>query len=270
MDAEKLVKQYIDAWNQREVAGLLDLMHPGAAYYDAFWMESCVGRDLAQYFRDEFDEEPYWYEQVGDVIATENGVSFRYSAHDPSDANIGDPIHYGAEVLQIRDSKILTVTDFYCSTIRDDLEEVAKLAVRHHGMPTHVSSGLGALKTMRIRSALSTEIEKDEVYLDPNISLSKLAAKIGCSLDQLSIVISREFGTSFAHVMDARRIEHAKKLLQSYPDDPNILKQVSGQAGFKSYKEFCDKFTDFLGCTPTDYCHQQRQKDDSDNNSYLN
>lgn len=269
MDEEKLVKQYIDAWNRQDVDGLLNLMHPGAAYYDSFWMETCVGRDLVQYFQDAFDEEPYWYEQIGEATTTEKGVVFRYSAHESSGSRTVEPLHYGAEILHILDDKILTVTDFYCSSAHGDLEEVADLAVRRHGVSTHATSGLGALKTMRIRAELVTEFEEYEVYLDPNITMSQLAERIGCSIDQMSIVINREFGANFESVINARRVEYAKELLRNDPDDLSIIKRASIQVGFKSYKEFRDKFTDILGVTPKDYCRQQGQKDDSDNNSYL-
>ena len=59
MDIDELVEKYINAWNRSDVSGLLDLMHPGAAYHDAFWAETCVGRDLALYFRDAMEEEPF-------------------------------------------------------------------------------------------------------------------------------------------------------------------------------------------------------------------
>ena len=262
MNTDRIVSQYITAWNRRDVPGLLDLMHTGAAYYDAFWMETCVG-NLAQYFHDAMDEEPYWYEQVGDVIPSDSGVVFRYSAHECSDSKIGEPLHYGAEVLHFRGDKILTVADFYCSSDRGSLEEVARLAAMRHGVPNHVNAGLGALRALRVKAELSSEIEQGNVYLDPDITMLDLAEKIGCSIDQLSIVIDRQFGTSFGNVMDTQRTEHARALLQKYPDDPNIIERVATLAGFKSVQEFRNKFTDFFGVTPPDFCRRQKQGNDS-------
>jgi len=267
MNLKELVQRYIGAWNRQDVDGLLRLMHPGAAYYDAFWMESCVGRDLARYFQDAMDEEPYWYERVGDVIGTENGVGFRYSAHYRSDPKIDDPILYGAEVLVIRDNKILTVTDFYCSPDRADLKEVAGLVAKRHGVPTHANSGLSALKSMRLRAALSAKVDVDRVYLDPDVTVSELAEEIGCSIDQLSIVINKHFQTSIGDFLDNYRIRHASELLQAEADDPNIVLRAATQAGFRSSREFSDKFTDYFGVTPIDFHQRQNQKDDTEGTS---
>ena len=251
-----LVEKYIDAWNRLDVPGLLDLMHPGAAYYDAFWAETCLGRDLALYFQDAMKEEPFWYERIGDTIRTENGVTFRYSAHLLSGSTVGEPVHVGAEILNVRNGKILTVTDIYCSSDESQLEEVAKLATHRHGLPRHVNSGLGALKMARIRANLSVSLEEDKAYLDPDITMSQLAEKIGCKLDQLAIVIEKEFGTSAGEFLDTQRVEYSRELLQVIPDDSDALERVAMSSGFQSVTEFSKKFAEIVGVTPKDYCRR--------------
>jgi AraC-like DNA-binding protein len=260
VNSKELVETYINAWNQRDVAGLLELMYAGAAYYDAFWMETCVGSDLAQYFQDAMDEEPFWYVQVGEVIETKNGVVFRYSAHDPDASKIGEPLHYGAEILNVVDGKILTITDMYCSSNPDDLLEVAKLAARRHGLTTHVNSGLGALKKARIRAGLSRSVDEDKVHLDPELTIAQLADAVGCTLDQLRIVIKNEFGAGIADFLDIRRVETAKELLENNPDDPDIIDKASRSAGFSSVRQFRTKFADVIGVTPTVFCLKQKDK----------
>ncbi len=268
MTTNEIVKKYIDAWNQRNVTSLLELMHAGAAYYDAFWMETCVGRDLEQYFQDAVNEEPYWYEQVGSVINTGNGVVFRYSAHERKGRTIGDPIHFGAEILALRDDKIVNVTDIYCSTDQASLEEIAEIAAGRHGLPAHANRGLGALKAARIKESLSARIGKDRVFLDPDITVSELADKIGCTLDQLSAVLEKQFGTTPRAFFDTQRIEYAKELLESNPDDPDILEKVANTAGFRSIGEFERKFTDTVGVTPNSFWLRRKQNKSPENDSY--
>ena len=270
MDMDELVRKYINAWNQLDVPGLLDLMHPGAAYYDAFWAETCVGRDLAPYFRDAMEEEPFWYERVGGTIRTENGVTFRYSAHPLSGSTIGEPVHFGAEILNVRHGKILTVTDIYCSSDESHLARVAELAAHRHGLPRHANSGLGALKMARIKAGLSASLEEDKDYLDPNITISQLAEKIGCKLDQLSVVIEKEFGTSAGKFLDTQRVEYSRVLLRDLPDGSNTFRQVAESAGFQSVTEFRKKFAEIIGVTPKDYCRQKTSKQPSRDKSTLN
>jgi len=260
MYSKEIVYKYIDAWNQQDVTGLLDLMHTGAAYYDAFWMENCVGCDLAQYFRDAMDAEPFWYSPVGEMLSTENGVVYRYSAHHREGHKIGDPILYGAEFLSIRDGKILTVTDMYCSPNPSDLLEVAELAARRHGLTTHVKSGLGALKEARIKAGLTVSVDEEKVYLNGDITMSQLAETVGCTLDQLGVVIERQFDVRFEEFLDSRRVEHARELLEQSPDHPNIVEKVATLVGFMSVGRFEEKFTEIVGVTPTIFCSQQKQE----------
>lgn len=266
VDLIELVDRYFDAWNRQDVSDLLELMHPGAAFYDAFWMETCVGRGLDRYFRDSMDEEPYWYVLVGDAIPTDSGVVCRYSAHHRSGSGPGELLHHGAEVLNVRDGRILTITDFYCSSKKADLEEVADLAARRHGVPSHTTAGLSALKTTRLKARLTAQIDEKRVYLDPDITLSRLAEELGCTFLELCIVVNRGFGTSFEELVDTHRIEHAKELLEAAPSDPDILKQIAAQAGFKSMREFDTKFKKALGITPADF-RAHRESDDGPANN---
>ena len=268
MNKNEIIRKYIDAWNQQDVMGILDLMHAGGAYYDAFWMETCVGRDLEKYLRDAMNEEPFWYQQVGDTIETEDGVVFRYSAHRRKGRTIGEPIHFGAEILCFQNDKIVTVTDVYCNTDRESLEEVAELVRGRHGLPAYANNGLGALKEARIKANLSARIDEAQVFLDPDITISELAEIIGCTLDQLSAVIQKHFGTTSEAFVDSQRVEYAKQLLETSPDDPDALENVATSAGFRSAREFTQKFADVVGVTPTNYRHQQKQKKQRESNSY--
>lgn len=260
VDVDAIVKKYIDDWNQQDVAGLLELMHPGAAYHDAFWAETCVGRELAQYFQDAMDEEPFWYEQVGDTISTRSGVVFRYAAYRCSELRNGEPDYYGAEVLVLKDGKILTVTDIYCSGDSANLEEVADLAERRHGLPSYTKGGLGALKTSRIKEGLAVSFEEEKVHLDPNITMTQLADRIGCTVDQLSTVIENHFRSGFSEFIDTQRIEYAKGLLEDDPDCSRVLDLVSSSAGFASTSEFTKRFLDIVGVTPEEFCRQEPQE----------
>jgi len=269
VNIDELVTKYIDAWNQRDVPGLLDLMHPGAAYYDAFWAETCVGRDLAQYFQDAMEEEPFWYSRVGDTITTENGVVFRYSAHQVAGSKIGEPIHFGAEILHVQNDKILTVTDIYCSSEEENLREVAELAVRRHGLPHHANSGFGALKMARIKAGLAVRLEEERDDLDPNITMSQLADRIGCTLSQLSVVIENQFGLGASDFLNVRRVNFSRELLRNLTEGTVNLEKVAASAGFRSVREFSKIFADTVGVTPEEFVSQQQQNDLSRDNSSL-
>ena len=261
MTPEQLVEKYIDAWNDRDLEGLLELMHRGAAYYDAFWMESCVGSDLPRYLEDSMREEPYRYERIGDVITTPTGCVFRYRALSRFASDASESVFQGAEVLTLHDGRIVTVSDFYCIPHEAELREIAGLAANRHGIPKHTESGLSALKVLRVKSRLSDGLEKDRMYLDPEITAAQLAEVLDCTLEQLSAVISREFGTDVDELLDARRVMCAKRQLQISGNDEAAIRQVARHCGFRSYRAFVDKFTDHVGVSPTDYRPRRPDRD---------
>jgi len=259
MDRDEIIKHYFDAWNELDVGSLLQIMHAGAAYHDAFWAETCVGPDLGRYFQDAMDEEPYWFNQIDDAVSTENGVVFRYSAHDRAGSITDEPVLSGAEILHLRRGKILTVTDIYCSPVQSDLEELAMLAVNRHGLSSYANSGLGALKSSRIKEALSATVNQEKIFLDPNITMLQLAEKIGCTLEQLSIVLETQFGSEFEQFLDAQRIEFAKTMLENNPNHADSPELVAASSGFRSVREFSEKFAEFVGVAPTDYCRKHKK-----------
>jgi AraC-like DNA-binding protein len=256
MDPERLVDDYNAAWNSREADRLLALMDKRAAYYDAFWMEYVSGRDLAQYLRDSMEDESYWYQRVGQVLLVSNGVVCRYSASEHLGDGQGDFLFQGAEVFSFRSGKIITISDYYCSPLEKDLEEVALYAARHHGETRQAEAGLSALRALRFRRRLLDVVLDQQIYLDPDLSQSGLAAMVGCSVEHLTQVIDSEFGTNFHNFVDRYRINHAKQLMLGNGSD---LANVAKESGYPTEDEFVRAFKRISGQTPTEF--RQRGND---------
>lgn len=252
MDLQKLVEKSVDAWNRQDVDGLLKLMHTGAAYYDAFWMETCVGKDLADYFGACFEVENFHYKIVGDPVEVNGGVAFRYSTHDRSDPD-GPVLYYGTTVLIVRDGKILTESDFYCSPHEEDLEEICRLVEKRHGVPKYAESGLGAWRISSYRRQLSRLMDHDQLFLDPDLTSLKVAEHLGCTAEQLSQVLRAEFQMNFEKFLSQRRAKYARHLLTEDSDDPNFVSGVAEMVGFRSVDEFNAAFRSLFGVSPADF-----------------
>lgn len=258
MNTEEIVERYIDAWNTCDVDAMLALMHPGVAYYDAYWMETCVGRDLPTYLRDSLSHEHLWYERVGDIITTPHGVVFRYNARAYSAGQIGDVIFNGAEILRIREDRILTVSDIYCNPAEANLVELAKLTAVRHGLTRHANDGLSAYKAAHIVNRLSASLENDSIYRDPDLTLAALADIVGCTEEQLTTVLASRYHTDLGSLLDRHRIEYAKQLLLGEPDSPRFIDEVAANAGFRSASDFRNRFIEIVGVTPKAYRLRQR------------
>ena len=191
MSVEALVTRYISAWNSHDSEALLELMHTGAAYYDAFWRETCVGRDLRQYFEDAFAEEPYHYEQVGAVFGGDDNVIFRYSAYDENDCASEAVLFCGAVILTLRDGKILTISDIYCNPDPTVLAELATLEGRRHGGAKYANAGLGTMRSLRLSARMNEFVARKRDFHNSQMTVGELADRLDCTVDQLIQVIER-------------------------------------------------------------------------------
>jgi AraC-like DNA-binding protein len=259
MELDKLVQAYFDAWNAHDTAALLAFFHKDASYHDAFWMETCMAEDLAQYLDDSFDLEQYWYQQSGALITVGDGVVFRYSAHDQTDKANGPAVFTGAIVFVFRDNKIFSVSDVYCNPNPAALKELARWSMRHHGRLRNMRFGLPAVMATQYRDKLSALMEQDRVFLDPNLTLSEVANRLGCSVDHLTEVVTTEFGASFYSFLDRYRATYAKDLLMKESTDPDYLYEVAAQSGFRSVERFNRAFKNIFRVRPADF-HPHKSK----------
>ena len=256
MDTESLVEKYIAAWSRQSVADLLDLFHPGAAYYDAFWMETCVGKDLRKYFQDSFDEESEIFERVGDIIVTAHGVVFRYAAFTcPKGA---EPTYYGADVLTILGNKILTVSDHYCDPSPASLLELADLAASRHGQPSHTKGGVSAFKTALIKAELEKTIDVEKRFVDSSLNDAELAKIVDCSIEYLAQLIHRDYQTDIDSYLRRKRVEFAGELLLDELPNAKSVSGIAAAAGFRSEAEFRASFATETGMTVREFRTKNR------------
>ena len=253
MDLEQFVDDYIDAWNRRAVDELLAFFNDDGALFDAFWMETCVGEDLAEYFETVIEEETHLIQRVGDVIPTDYGVVYRYGAHKATDAGPGELEFTGAEVIVLREDKIASISDFYCDPREVSLREVANWAVKHHGRMRTLGAGLPAFRATQFRDKLSRLMDHDKAYRDPNLTATEVAERIGCSVDHLNQVVIAEMGASFYSFLDRNRAYDARDLLLQTSDNPDYVYEVSRMVGFRTFENYIRSFIRFFNTRPEDF-----------------
>jgi AraC-like DNA-binding protein len=96
-------------------------------------------------------------------------------------------------------------------------------------------------------------MSEQKIYLEPELTLTDLARKIGTNASLLSKVINSTYGQNFNDYINRFRVDEAVKLM----NDPayknfNIL-VVAYDAGFNSKSTFNRAFKKVTGVTPKDY-----------------
>lgn len=100
---------------------------------------------------------------------------------------------------------------------------------------------------------LNQFMEKDKLYLDPELTLVKLAEKMNISSKQLSQIINQIEHTNYSQYIARYRIEEAKKHLEN-PDYNNYkISAIAYESGFNSISSFNATFKNITKITAIDY-----------------
>lgn len=95
-----------------------------------------------------------------------------------------------------------------------------------------------------------------EVFLDPDLTLDRLARKACIPARQISAAINQAYGRNISQVVNEYRIERAKQLLIS--TNKNIT-QVYLDSGFQTKSNFHREFSRVTQQTPSAFRHVNRQ-----------
>ncbi len=91
------------------------------------------------------------------------------------------------------------------------------------------------------------------LYLDPDLSLSQLARKLGVPAKQLSAAINRHCGENVSRHINGYRIEHACELLR----ENRSVTSVAFDSGFNTKSNFNREFLRLRQSTPSQWQQQQ-------------
>ncbi|MDR2186555.1 MAG: helix-turn-helix domain-containing protein, partial [Azonexus sp.] len=98
---------------------------------------------------------------------------------------------------------------------------------------------------------LDTLTRDERIYLDPALSLSTLAKRLGLTPHQLSELLNARLGKSFSRYLREWRVAAAKTMLRAEPS-ASVL-SVGLNVGFTSQSNFYEAFREIEGMTPGQY-----------------
>lgn len=100
---------------------------------------------------------------------------------------------------------------------------------------------------------LSELLEKEKIYREPELSLSKLSDLLDTNRTYLSSVINKRFQMSFKAVLNRYRIDEARRLLVRDDYANYSIEGIAKEVGFLSRSVFYTAFRQQTGMTPSDY-----------------
>lgn len=93
-------------------------------------------------------------------------------------------------------------------------------------------------------------VDDGQFWLDPELTLSSLARKLGTNTTYLSRALNEGLGVSFSGFVNQRRVATVQALLAARQGSGDLM-AVAFEAGFSSKASFNRAFSEFAGCSPS-------------------
>ncbi|ALU42436.1 hypothetical protein AT705_05410 [Pseudoalteromonas rubra] len=111
-------------------------------------------------------------------------------------------------------------------------------------------SALSDEQSKRIAQKIHRAVVAEQLHLDPDLTLYRLAESIGVSANYVSQTLNQTLGQSFFDYINKARIDAAIKLLLA--DDKTVL-DIAMAVGFNARSSFYKAFKAHTGMTPGEY-----------------
>lgn len=125
--------------------------------------------------------------------------------------------------------------------------------------PPYARSAVSPDEARSLQKQLLHTMEEERPYLDPDLGLPELAARLDVSPHAVSQVLNAEIGERFNAFVNRYRVEAAQHMLCD-PDCSHLsVSAIALEAGFGSRSTFYSAFRAHAGCTPTEYARARSE-----------
>ena len=128
--------------------------------------------------------------------------------------------------------------------------EVVACGDYRDGEDTFTDVGDDAQRAYHFAEELHRVFDEEKIFLNPRLTISLLAERLGTNRTYLSAYINQRLNVSFFEYVNRYRIDYAKRLLSSQEYKVEV---VSSMCGFNSLSAFRRTFTAETGMTPGQY-----------------
>ncbi|MCH9693520.1 MAG: helix-turn-helix domain-containing protein [Gammaproteobacteria bacterium] len=253
MHAAKFVDSYFDAWNHHDAQSVADHLTKDGIYHDLPENVQRTKQQLITNLNGFFSNYRHRYELTGEMLSSDETIAFQYRMISP-DGNGDDEILYnGAEFMTLRGDAAISIVDYYDIPGITRPAELAQATSHDNVQPKYAKSGLDDDHLAAYKQRLDHIMQAEQFFLEPNLTLPRLADTVGCSVNHLSQVINSGFGMSFFDYINQYRVGHAQALLTELNGQKGAVLNIAFTVGFNSNSAFYAAFKKHVGQTPAQY-----------------
>lgn len=123
------------------------------------------------------------------------------------------------------------------------------------------TSSLTDDRAERALPALMHALDVEQVYLDPHLALSALAARLGIPAPHLSQIINQRLNQNFPDLINSYRVAEARRRLVDPAWRHYSILAIAEDVGFRSKSSFNEVFKKLTGMTPSEFRTRQTSPD---------
>lgn len=265
MPIKSLAERYLEAWNKHDVDAVMSYFSTDAVYIDTTLDRELVGaNEISRHVEWMMDICPDIYFEIVDGSGIGNGrLSIEWYMHgsnlDPfylkTTQEQGKPLH-GLDFITYEGGKFLSVQVYFdrfhrpVITRSRESEAIKTASVQQ---PKYQKSGLSEEDLIFHQKELIRLMEEDCIYLEPDLTLVKLANHMEISTNYLSQVINSQFRHNFNDFVNHYRIQKAKDIISNVDNRSMSALDIAFEVGFGSSSAFYLAFKKHTKMTPTEY-----------------
>lgn len=123
-----------------------------------------------------------------------------------------------------------------------------------HKHPTPLEEAEDTPVTRQLTEQLSQIIEEDELFKQPDLRVTDIAARLATNRTYISAIIKSLSGENFSNLINGYRVRYAQKLMKEHPE--MSISEIATESGFSSRSAFYRNFKDVTGLNPADWKKQ--------------
>jgi AraC-like DNA-binding protein len=250
MRKAEFVESYFDAWNHHDARLVADHFTAGGTYCDIPEQQQHSRDELLDNLSGFFAANDHHYELIGEILTGEASIAFQYRV-SPSDSFTD--IFFGAEFVTLDGDGAVRILDYYSLPRLVPPANNTGLFSGSALTRKYTKSGLSSAQMEIYKQRLANLMCNEMAYLQPDLTLPGLAARMECSVNHLSQVINGGFGMSFFDYLNQHRVEYAKQLLSGQDGWHQSVMSIAFAVGFNSNSSFYSAFKKTTGQTPAQY-----------------
>lgn len=101
--------------------------------------------------------------------------------------------------------------------------------------------------------SLRSYVSKEELYLNPSLTIQELSQKVGIPVRELSLLINQQMNQHFFDFINEFRIQKAMEILKDETKNKLTILEILYEVGFNSKSSFNTAFKKYTDKTPTEY-----------------